>query len=83
MEEEKTLQKKSCEQLQKEVEELRKCKEEWNNAKVAKETLRVSNTSSDQTCSASTAANLLYGIKKGGESNEKPVEGENSVAPAK
>ncbi|XP_048049767.1 MORC family CW-type zinc finger protein 3a isoform X2 [Megalobrama amblycephala] len=79
LEQEKT----HCEQLQKEVEELRKYKEEWNNAKVAKETLRDSNASSDQTCSASTAANLVNGIKKDGESNERPVEGENSVAPAK
>lgn len=79
MEQEKT----HCEQLQKEVEELRKYKEEWNNANVAKETLRDSNASSDQTCSASTAANLVNGIKQDGESNERPVEGENSVAPAK
>lgn len=70
-----------CEQLQREVEELRKYKEE--HVTVEKETLRYSNSSSTQTCSTSTAANLENGIKNEGESNERPVEGENSAVQAK
>lgn len=76
MEQEKT-------QLQKEVEELRKYREEWSNAKVEKETLKNSTTSSNQTCSTSTAANPVNGITKEEESNERPVEGKNAETLAK
>uniref|UniRef100_A0A671PQL3 MORC family CW-type zinc finger protein 3-like n=1 Tax=Sinocyclocheilus anshuiensis TaxID=1608454 RepID=A0A671PQL3_9TELE len=75
-------EKAQCEQLQKEVEELRKQKEEWSNAR-EQETLKDGNTSSEQTCSTNTAANLVNGTKMEGESNERPVEGENAVTPAK
>uniref|UniRef100_A0A671SU74 MORC family CW-type zinc finger protein 3-like n=2 Tax=Sinocyclocheilus anshuiensis TaxID=1608454 RepID=A0A671SU74_9TELE len=71
-----------CELLQKEIEELRKQREEWSNAR-EQETLKDSNTSSEQTCRASTAANLENGIKKEGESSERPVDGENTVTLAK
>uniref|UniRef100_A0A8C1IHA7 MORC family CW-type zinc finger 3a n=1 Tax=Cyprinus carpio TaxID=7962 RepID=A0A8C1IHA7_CYPCA len=71
-------EKSQFKQLQKEVEELRKQKVEWSNAR-EQETLKGSNTSSEQTCSA----NLVNGIKIEGESNERPVEGENAVTPAK
>ncbi|XP_059418057.1 MORC family CW-type zinc finger protein 3a isoform X2 [Carassius carassius] len=64
--------KAQCEQLQKEVVELRKQKEEKDR-----------NTSSEQTCNANTAANLVNGIKMERESNKRPVEGENTVTPAK
>lgn len=70
-------------QLQKEVEELRKYREEWSNAKVEKETLKNSTTSSNQTCSTSTAANPVNGITKEEESNERPVEGKNAETLAK
>ncbi|XP_016388945.1 MORC family CW-type zinc finger protein 3-like isoform X3 [Sinocyclocheilus rhinocerous] len=75
-------EKAHCEQLQKEVEELRKQREVWSNAR-EQETLKDSNTSSEQTCSARTAANLVNGIKKEGESSERPVAGESAVSPAK
>uniref|UniRef100_A0A9J8BUX8 MORC family CW-type zinc finger 3a n=2 Tax=Cyprinus carpio TaxID=7962 RepID=A0A9J8BUX8_CYPCA len=75
-------EKAHCEQLQKELEELRKQREEWSNAR-EQETLKDSNTSSEQTCSTRTAANLVNGIKKEGESSKRPVEGENAVTPAK
>uniref|UniRef100_A0A9J7Y4V7 MORC family CW-type zinc finger 3a n=1 Tax=Cyprinus carpio carpio TaxID=630221 RepID=A0A9J7Y4V7_CYPCA len=71
-------EKSQFKQLQKEVEELRKQKVEWSNAR-EQETLKDSNTSSEPTCSA----NLVNGIKIEGESNERPVEGENAVTPAK
>uniref|UniRef100_A0A8C1XVQ5 MORC family CW-type zinc finger 3a n=1 Tax=Cyprinus carpio TaxID=7962 RepID=A0A8C1XVQ5_CYPCA len=71
-------EKSQFKQLQKEVEELRKQKVEWSNAR-EQETLKDSNTSSEPTCSA----NLVNGIKIQGESNERPVEGENAVTPAK
>ncbi|KAF4109183.1 hypothetical protein G5714_010256 [Onychostoma macrolepis] len=71
-----------CELLQKEVEELRKQIEEWRYAREQK-TLKDSNTSSEQTCRASMAANLENGIKKEGDSNERPVDGENTVTLAK
>ncbi|XP_039511786.1 MORC family CW-type zinc finger protein 3a [Pimephales promelas] len=70
-------------QLKKEVEELRKCREELSNVKVELETLKNSTTSSNQTCSTSTAANLLNAIIKDEESNERPVEGMNAVTLAK
>ncbi|KAK7154228.1 hypothetical protein R3I94_007552 [Phoxinus phoxinus] len=70
-------------QLQKEVEEMRKHREEWSNAKVEKETLKNSATSSNQTCSTSTAANPVNGITKEEESNERPVEGKNAETLAK
>ncbi|XP_077072665.1 MORC family CW-type zinc finger protein 3a [Siphateles boraxobius] len=70
-------------QLLKEVEELRKNKEESSNAKVEKETLKKSKTSSNQTCSTSTAANLVNGITKEEKSNERPVEANNAVTLAK
>ncbi|XDV30371.1 hypothetical protein PO909_033305 [Leuciscus waleckii] len=70
-------------QLQKEVEELSKYREEWSKAKVEKETLKNSCTSSNQTCSTSTAANPVNGITKEEESNERPVEGKNAVTLAK
>ncbi|XP_016147751.1 MORC family CW-type zinc finger protein 3a [Sinocyclocheilus grahami] len=72
-------EKAQCEQLQKEVEELRKQKEEWSNAREQE----TGNTSLEQTCSTNTAANLVNGSKMEGESNERPVEGENAVTPAK
>lgn len=75
-------EKARCEQLQKEVEELRKQKEEWCNAR-ERETLKDTNASSEQTSSASTAANLVNGIKKEGESSQRSVEGENVVTSAK
>uniref|UniRef100_A0A672SPH3 MORC family CW-type zinc finger protein 3-like n=1 Tax=Sinocyclocheilus grahami TaxID=75366 RepID=A0A672SPH3_SINGR len=75
-------EKAHCEQLQKEVEELRKQREAWSNAR-EQETLKDSNTSSEQTCSARTATNLVNGIKKEGESSERSVAGENAVSPAK
>ncbi|XP_058643800.1 MORC family CW-type zinc finger protein 3a isoform X2 [Onychostoma macrolepis] len=75
-------EKAHCEQLQKEVEELRKQREQWNNAR-ERETLKDSNASSEQTCNTSTAANLVNGIRKEGESSQRPVEGENGVTPAK
>ncbi|XP_016114430.1 filament-like plant protein 1 [Sinocyclocheilus grahami] len=75
-------QENACELLQKEIEELRKQREEWSNAR-EQETLKDSNTSSEQTCRASTAANLENGIKKEGESSERSVAGENAVSPAK
>ncbi|XP_059356130.1 MORC family CW-type zinc finger protein 3-like [Carassius carassius] len=69
-------------QLQKEVEELRKQREAWSNAR-EQETLKDSDTSSEQTCSTRSAANLVNGIQKQGESSKRPVEGENAVMPAK
>ncbi|XP_043104066.1 LOW QUALITY PROTEIN: MORC family CW-type zinc finger protein 3-like [Puntigrus tetrazona] len=71
-----------CELLQKEVEELRKQREEWINAREP-ETMKDNNTSSGQTCRASTAANLDNGFKKEEKSSERPEEGENSVTLAK
>ncbi|XP_026073768.1 MORC family CW-type zinc finger protein 3-like isoform X1 [Carassius auratus] len=65
-------EKAQCEQLQREVVELRKQKEEKDR-----------NTSSEQTCNANTAANLVNGIKMERESNKRPVEGENTVTPTK
>ncbi|XP_067300066.1 MORC family CW-type zinc finger protein 3a isoform X2 [Pseudorasbora parva] len=70
-------------QLQKEVEELRKCREEWSSAKVEEDNVKDSTISSNQTCSASTDANLVNGIKKEGESNEISAEGKNAVTLAK
>ncbi|XP_073702201.1 MORC family CW-type zinc finger protein 3a [Garra rufa] len=72
-------EKAHCEQLQKEVEELRKQREEWSNAR-KQQTLK---DSSEQTCGTSTATNLVNGFKNEGESNERSVEGENTVTPAK
>ncbi|KAL1267762.1 hypothetical protein QQF64_033125 [Cirrhinus molitorella] len=74
-------EKAHCKQLQKEVEELRK-QIEWSNAR-EQDTLQDIDTSPEQTCSASTATNLVNGIKNKGESNERSVEGENTVTPAK
>ncbi len=71
-----------CEQLQKEVEELKKQREEWSNAR-EQDTLKDTNASSEQTSSASTATNLVNGIKKEGESSQRSVEGENVVTSAK
>ncbi|XP_056321411.1 MORC family CW-type zinc finger protein 3a [Danio aesculapii] len=70
-------EKASYEQLEKEVEELRKQREQWSKASGDK------NTSATHTCSASTAAVLVNGIKNDGESTERPAEGQNTGTPAK
>lgn len=75
-------EKASYVQLEKEVEELRKQREQWSNANVNKNTVD-SNSSATQTCSTSTAAVLVNGIKNDGESTERLAEGQNTGTPAR